>query len=198
MSETGEATMLLRKLSAGEPAVAEDLASLIYAELHEAAQAFMRRESPGLLLQTTALAHDAYLKLIDQTRVQWRDRAHFLAVASTIMRRILIDHARTRKRLKRGGDLQPLTLSRVDIATDSIAEVDLLALDEALKKLETIDSVRMSIVQMRFFGGMTMEEIARMLTMSLRSVEQHWRSARTWLHRELIDDAISNGAIDEP
>ena len=197
MSEAGEATMLLRKLSAGEPAAAEDLATLIYAELHEAAQDCMRWESPGPLLQTTALAHDAYLKLIDQTRVEWRDRAHFLAVASTIMRRILIDHARTRKRLKRGGDHQPLTLSRVNIAADSIANVDLLALDEALEKLESIDSIRMNIVQMRFFGGMTMEEIARMLTMSLRSVEQRWRSARTWLHRELTDDTTSNGANDE-
>ncbi len=192
MSEVGEATKLLRKLSAGEPAAAEDLASLIYTELHETAQACMRRESPGHLLQTTALAHDAYLKLIDQTRVQWRDRAHFLAVASTIMRRILIDHARSRKRLKRGGDHQPLTLSHVYIAADSITNVDLLALDEALEKLEAIDPIRMNIVQMRFFGGMTMEEVSRMLTMSLRSVEQRWRSARTWLHRELADDTTSN------
>ncbi|MCZ6835792.1 MAG: ECF-type sigma factor [Planctomycetota bacterium] len=198
MSEAGEATMLLRKLSAGEPAAAEDLAPIIYAELHEAAQAYMRRESPGPLLQTTALAHDAYLKLVDQTRVEWRDRAHFLAVASTIMRRILIDHARTEKRLKRGGDQKPLTLSHVNIAVDSITNVDLLALGEALDKLEAIDPIRMNIVQMRFFGGMTMEEIARMLDRSLRSVEQHWRSARIWLHRELADDAASKGASDEP
>ena len=197
MSEAGEATMLLRKLSAGEAAAAEDLAPIIYTELHEAAQAFMRGESPGSLLQTTALAHDAYLKLVDQTRVEWRDRAHFLAVASTIMRRILIDHARTEKRLKRGGAQKPLTLSHVNIAADSITSVDLLALDEALEKLEAIDPIRMNIVQMRFFGGMTMEEIARMLDRSLRSVEQHWRSARIWLHRELADDAASNGANDE-
>ena len=198
MSEAGEATMLLRKLSAGKPEASDDLASLIYAELHEVAQGHMLRETPGPLLQTTALAHDAYLKLIDQTQVQWRDRAHFLAVASTIMRRILIDHARTEKRLKRGGDHEPLTLSRVNVAADSIANVDLLALDEALEKLEAIDPIRMNIVQMRFFGGMTMEGIARMLAMSLRSVEQRWRSARTWLHRELADDAASIGANDEP
>ncbi len=197
MSEGGEATMLLRKLSAGEPAAAEDLAPIIYAELHEAAQAYMRRESPGPLLQTTALAHDAYLKLVDQTRVEWRDRAHFLAVASTIMRRILIDHARTQKRQKRGGTQKPFTLSHVNIAVDSITDVDLLALGEALEKLEAIDPIRMNIVQMRFFGGMTMEEVSRMLTMSLRSVEQRWRSARTWLHRELADDTTLNGANDE-
>ena len=197
MSEAGEATILLRKLSAGEPAAAEDLAPIIYTELHEAAQAFMRRESPGHLLQTTALAHDAYLKLVDQTRVEWRDRAHFLAVASTIMRRILIDHGRTEKRLKRGGAQKPLTLSQVNIAADAITSVDLLALDEALEKLETIDPIRMNIVQMRFFGGMTMEEVSRMLTMSLRSVEQRWRSARTWLHRELTDGTTLNGANDE-
>lgn len=198
MSEAGEATMLLRKLSAGKPAAAEDLASLIYAELHEVARDHMRRETPGPLLQTTVLAHDAYLKLIDQNRVQWRDRAHFLAVASTIMRRILIDHARSKKRLKRGGDHQPLTLSQVCIATESIANVDLLALDEAMEKLESIDPIRMKIIQMRFFGGMTMKEIAGMLDISLRSVEQHWRSARIWLHRELADDAALSGALDEP
>ena len=198
MSEAGEATKLLRKLSAGKPEASDDLASLIYAELHEVAQAHMLRETPGPLLQATALAHDAYLKLIDQTQVQWRDRAHFLAVASTIMRRILIDHARTEKRLKRGGDHEPLTLSQVDIATDSITNVDLLALDEALEKLEAIDPIRMEIIQMRFFGGMTMEEIAGMLDISLRSVEQHWRSARTWLYRELTDDTNLSGANDEP
>lgn len=157
---------------------------LIYDELHRRATVYMRRERPGHTLQPTALVHETYLKLVEQRGATFRNRAHFMALAAQLMRRILIDHARARLSSKRGGQRNPIPLEEVfELSTDTPDRI--LAIDEALQKLESLDSRQEQIVEMRFFGGLTSEETAEALGISARTVEREWTMARSWLRIQL-------------
>ncbi len=148
----------------------------------------MRRESDAVTLQTTALVHEAYLRLIDQSRVEWRNRAQFFGVAAQLMRRLLVDHARRRRARKRGDGLRPLTLEDADMAPDASAAgeaVDVLVLHEALERLAELDERQARIVELRYFGGLTIEDTAEALRISPATVKREWAVARAWLRREL-------------
>jgi RNA polymerase sigma factor (TIGR02999 family) len=162
----------------------EFLVALLYKELRRLAAGCLRRERPNHTLQPTALVNEAYLRLAAQSQTEWNDRVRFLAVASHLMREVLIDYARTRNRAKRGGGLAPICIE--DAGQIAIAgEVDLLALDEALDELERIDSQQRRIVELRYFGGLSIEETAQVLGISPATVKREWRMAKSWLHREL-------------
>lgn len=180
-----DVTGLLLAWRGGDASVGERLLPAIYAELHRQAERAMRREASEHTLQPTALVHEAYLRLVDQSRVQWRNRAHFFGVAAQIMRRILVDHARGRLAAKRGGDVQRLTLSDADAPVDSGDAVDVIALHEALEALATFDPLQARLVEMRYFTGLTIEETAEALEMSPATVKREWSVARAWLRREL-------------
>ena len=180
-----DVTQLLLAWREGDESIAERLLPVVYAELHRQAERAMRREGPGHTLQATALVNEAYLRLVDQSRVEWRNRAHFFGVAATVMRRILVDHARARHAAKRGGDVQQLTLSEADAPVDASDGVDVLALHEALEHLATLDPVQARLVELRYFTGLTIEETAEALDMSPATVKREWAVARAWLRREL-------------
>jgi RNA polymerase sigma factor (TIGR02999 family) len=163
----------------------------VYEELRRRAAAHLRRERPGHTLQPTALVHEAYLRLVDQQRTAWQNRAQFLAIASQMMRRILIDRARTRKRAKRGGDRKQVSLDHVDIATHPI-EIDVLDLDAALHRLATLDPRVSRIAELRFFGGLSLDETGEVLGVSRATVERDWQVARAWLF-----DALSRSSRDD-
>ncbi len=183
--ERGEVTALLAAWSTGDKAALERLMPLVYAELRAIAARHVRREPAGATLQATAVVHEAYLRLVDQRRVQWKNRGHFFAVASQAMRRILVDHARARHAAKRGGGAEPASWI-VDVAQETpVAPIDVLALDQALSLLSAADSEQARIVELRFFGGLTVEEIAELLGRSEATVKRDWRTARAFLHREL-------------
>jgi len=170
--------------SRGNEAALQELMPLVHAELRRTAAAFLRRERRGHTLEPTALVHETYLRLVDQRRTSWRNRAHFYAVAASLMRRILVDHARRRSARKRGGGVRPITL--VDVASRSRDEApELLALDEALAELEKLDARQRQVVELRFFGGLSQQEIAQSLGTSVSTVERQWRLARAWLFRRL-------------
>jgi len=168
----------------GDSRAADQLLPLVYDRLRALAQEMMQQERPGHTLQATALVHEAYLKLVDQARAQWRDRAHFFAVAAQAIRRILVDHARGRGRAKRGGGRAGLTINE-ELAATYDEVVDVAALDEALAKLAESHPQHARITEMRFFAGLTIEESAAVLGMSTRTVDRHWRYARAWLYRAL-------------
>ncbi len=183
----GDVTQLLAELGAGDDRAADRLLPLVYDELRALAQRNLAHERPDHTLQATALVHEAYLRLVDSDRIHLRNRAHFFALAAQALRRILIDHARTHNRKKRGGAHGKLSLQVIPelfVQTD----VDVLALDEALEGLKQVGERYAQIVEMRFFGGMTMEEIADLLGVSIGTVERDWRTARAWLYRQLADD----------
>ncbi|MBU0637755.1 MAG: sigma-70 family RNA polymerase sigma factor [Planctomycetes bacterium] len=184
MSSPGEATQLLHALNANDPAAAERLFTVVYAELRAVAGSYFRHQRLDHTLQPTALVNEAFLRLVDQSCVEWKSRAHFLAVAARAMRQILIDHARRRNAAKRGGELCRVTL---DEAVTPITDTDpeLLDLDDAMQTLASMDQRQSKIVELRFFGGMTVEEIAHVLDLSKTTVETDWRMARAWLRREL-------------
>jgi RNA polymerase sigma-70 factor, ECF subfamily len=170
--------------SDGDLSALEKLTPLVYRELHRLAQAYMRGERPGHTLQTTALVNEAYVRLIDADRIGWQNRAHFYGVAAKLMRHILVDFARSRDQVKRGGGVEPLTLDEAwTITTDRTAE--LVNLDDALTALEKLDARQSRIVELRFFGGLTEPEIAEVLKVSPRTVNSDWSLARAWLLREL-------------
>jgi RNA polymerase sigma factor (TIGR02999 family) len=181
-------TDLLQAWSRGEPEALDRLVPLVYLDLRRQAAAQLRREGPGHTLQPTALVHEVLLRLLGQTRLRWEDRAHFLAVCSGLMRRVLIDHARRRLRRKRGG-----TLLRVELDFEPAAaerrDLDLIALDRALDELQSLDPQQSRLVEMRFFGGLSTEEAAEALGVSSRTVKRDWRSARAWLLRRLSPEA---------
>lgn len=181
--EPENVTRLLLAWSNGDERALEELLPLVYEELRKLAQAYLRRERTGHTLQTSALVNEAYLKLIDQ-RVTWNNRTHFFGIASQAMRRILVDHARSHRSDKRGGDQPPLAL---DEALDELQErdADLVALDDALNSLAAIDPRQSRIVEMRYFGGLTIDETAEALGISTATIEREWNLARTWLWREL-------------
>jgi len=161
---------------------------MVESELRRIAANYMRRERPGHTLQTSALVNEAYLKLVDQRQVRWQNRSHFFALASQLMRRILLDHARSQRRVKRGGDAIPLNLDDVAVmAPEKSAE--LVALDDALTRLAEFDPRKAKIVEMRFFGGLTVDEVAEALGIAPITVMLHWRLARAWLQREMRGEA---------
>ncbi len=182
-SDAGEVTRLLECWSAGEKNALDELTPLVYRELRKLAAAYLRRERDDHTLQPTALVHEAWIRLIDQTHVASQNRSHFFAIAANLMRQILVNHARDRRAVKRGGG------NRVAMNDDAAAvqprEVDLIALDEALTSLAKVDPRQSRIVELRFFGGLTEEEIAGVLNVSVITVKRDWRIARAALHQYL-------------
>jgi RNA polymerase sigma-70 factor, ECF subfamily len=177
----GEVTVLLKDLTKGNQEAASKLVPLIYNEMRGLARAYMRRERPDHTLQATALVHEAYLKLVEQRSVDWRSRAHFMGIAAQAMRRILIDHARGHLRKKRGGGEQIVALEE-DLAFSPEQSVELVKLDDALTELAKRDSRQAKIVELRFFGGLTVEEAAELLGISSKTVKRDWAVAKAWLH----------------
>jgi RNA polymerase sigma-70 factor (ECF subfamily) len=175
---------ILGASSAGDLKAREQLVSMVYGELRRLAGNYLRRERSDHTLQPTALVHEAYLRLVGQSQIQWRNREHFLGVAAQMMRRVLVDHARGRGRMKRGADKQMVSLSGIE-SMRSNATVDFSALDDALKALESLDQQKGRVVELRYFAGLSIEETARVLQVSTSTVERDWRFARAFLHREL-------------
>ncbi len=182
-----EVTQLLGAWSGGDERALEKLIPLVQPELHRLAHHYMNRERAGHTLQTTALLNEAYLQLTDKSQPPWQNRTHFVAVAARLMRRIMVDHARTRRALKRGGGAIRVTLDEAALVTEERAE-ELLALDEALEKLAEFDRRRSDIVEMRYFGGLTVEEIADVLKVHPNTVMRDWKAAKAWLYAELTTE----------
>src|SRR5262249_5274972 len=177
-------TELLRAWSQGDESARERLIPLLYDELHRLARNYMRRERPDHTLQATSLVNEAYLRLIDVNRVEWQNRAHFLALAAQMMRRILVESARNRRRQKRGGGAVRVNLDDVGELPDS-KEHDLVALSDALSGLATFDARMSQVVELRFFGGLTVDETAHVLNISPETVMRDWKTAKAWLLREV-------------
>ncbi len=186
MGGTGrhEVTQLLAAVRVGQREAVDKLLVAVYEELHALAEQSMRDERPDHTLQPTALVHEAYLRLVEQRSVDWQDRAHFFAVAANALRRVLVDHARAHKRQKRGGGKPTIPLSDVTPLVP-LPDLDLMALDEALKKLAEDEPREARIVEMRFFAGLTLEEIAVVLGVNEKTVRRHWNYAKAWLYREV-------------
>jgi RNA polymerase sigma factor (TIGR02999 family) len=178
-------TQMLHEWSSGKAEVMNELLPLIYDELHKRAAAYLRRERPNHTLQATALVHEAYLKLIDQRDDSWQNREHFFAIAAQAMRRILIDHAKNRHRRKRGGSNEDLPLEEALLAAADETNVDLIALDEAMAKLAKLDPQQERIVELRYFGGLSLDEAASALGISRATAARDWQVAKAWLHREM-------------
>ncbi|HEX8251078.1 MAG TPA: sigma-70 family RNA polymerase sigma factor [Pyrinomonadaceae bacterium] len=185
-----EVTRILREWSDGDAQAPARLMPFVYDELRRQARNYLARERGSHTLQPTALVHEAYLRLVDQTRISWQNRAHFYGVASSMMRRVLVDHARAHTRDKRGGAAVRLSIEDVQVPLEQRA-ADLVALDEALQELEKFDARKCRIVEMRFFGGLSDEEIAGVLGVSTRTVLRDWKTARLWLYRELSEPAAA-------
>jgi len=181
----GEITQWLAACKVGDPAAIESLLPLVYNELHRQAVSFFSRERAGHTLQPTALVHDVYLRLVKQHEVTWQNRAQFFGIAAQMMRRILVSHARGRHAAKRGGGGQRITLEE-GLAVAPERDVNLLALDEALTKLESIDPEKTRMVELRFFSGLSIEETATVLGVSPRTIDRQWETAKAWLHREIV------------
>ena len=184
--ETGtqQVTQLLMDWSNGNRDALERLTPLVYGELKRLAARYLRRERPGHTLQSTALVHEAFLRLIDQRNVRWQNRAHFFGVAAQMIRRILVDHARARQTAKRGADAPKLSLDEA-IALPEKREVDIISLDDALEALTKIDPQQARIVELRFFTGLTVDETAEVLGISPATVKRDWVTAKAWLYRDL-------------
>jgi RNA polymerase sigma-70 factor (ECF subfamily) len=180
-----DVTALLLAWRAGDAGAGERLLPAVYAELHRQAERAMRREGGAHTLQATALIHEAYLRLVDQRRVEWRNRAHFFGIAAQTMRRVLVDHARGRLAEKRGGAMQRVTLGDVGAGPADDSALDVLALHEALERLAELDPDQARLVELRYFGGLGIEETAEALGVSSSTVKREWAVARAWLRREL-------------
>jgi RNA polymerase sigma-70 factor, ECF subfamily len=183
----GAVTELLRAWGDGDEAALERLTPLVEAELRRLARSYMRRERHGHTLQTTALVNEAFLRLTEARRVRWQDRAHFLAISARLMRRVLVDHARSRGYQKRGGGAERVTLDAELVASPG-TDVDVVALDRALDALAGIDERKSRVIELRFFGGLSVEESAEVLGVSPDTVKRDWRLAKLWLLRELEGD----------
>jgi RNA polymerase sigma-70 factor (ECF subfamily) len=177
-------TALLQAWGKGDDAAGDRLMPLLYAQLRRRAALYLRRERPDHTLQPTALVHEAYLRLIDQRRVAWQNRVHFLAMASQMMRRILVDHARRRRMGKRSGRWMQVELEDLILPSHS-NNVDVLALDELLNRLAEFDARKSRIVELRYFGGLSLDETAHALGVSATTIDRDWRAARAWLYRQL-------------
>jgi len=182
-------TALLRRWRSGDHAALEQLIPLVQGRLRELAHSYLARERPGHLLQTTSLVNEAYIKLIQITGVDWKDRAHFLAMAATVMRRVLVEAARQRAALKRGSDVRYIAFDEA-LHEAPARDADLIALDEALERFSGIDGRAARVVEMRFFAGLTVEESAEVLSVSTNTVKRDWTAARLWLLRELSGSAV--------
>jgi RNA polymerase sigma factor (TIGR02999 family) len=186
-----DVTRILLDIEQGDPEAPERLLPLVYDELRKLAAQRLAQERPGQTLQATALVHEAYLRLVDPDgAARWNSRGHFFAAAAEAMRRILVENARRKRRLKRGGDRRRIDLDQLRPVADSAPD-DLLALDEALTRLAARDPRRAELVALRFFAGLTMPEAARALGLSLATAERHWTFARTWLYAELSDEGVA-------
>ena len=179
-----DVTQILQRISAGNGDALNDLFEAVDAELRRQAARYLRRERQNHTLQPTALVNEAFMKLVDQRNVQWQNRAHFFGVAAQAMRRIVIDHARTRNRIKRGGVQHAVTLDEAMIAGEP-RSIDVLALDEALNRLARLDERQARIVELRYFAGLSVEETAEVTALSPATVKREWAMARAWLHAEL-------------
>ena len=181
-----DVTRILKKASCGDDSAVRRLMPLVYDELRALAESYLQRERPDHTLQATALVHEAFVRLVKQDEVEWQNRAHFFGIAAQMIRRILVDHARGHDRAKRGGGRQRVRLDE-DVVLLEDRDLDLLAVDEALRKLADFHHRAAQVVELRFFGGLTREEVADFLKTSLRTVGDDWRLARAWLRRELED-----------
>lgn len=177
-------TQLLKDWGNGDQTARDQLISLVYEELRRMAHRHMRKERPGHTLQTSALVHEAFVKLVDQTAVQWQNRAHFFGIAAQMMRRILVDHARGRQYAKRGGNARYVALDEAVIVSEERV-ADVVALDEALVRFAAVDQRKSQIVELRFFGGLSIEETAAVLAVSPGTVMRDWTLAKAWLRREM-------------
>ncbi len=187
-----EVTQILSQIEQGDPTAADQLLPLVYDELRKLASARLAQEKPGQTFQATALVHEAYLRIVDVDKVQhWESRRHFFSAAAESMRRILVEKARQKGRLKRGGDLNRVPLDEAEIEVET-SQLDLIALDEALAKLRAESPEQAEIVQLRFFAGLSHEEVAEILGVSVVTVKRHWRYARVWLLRQM------EGSRDSP
>jgi RNA polymerase sigma-70 factor, ECF subfamily len=180
----GDVTQLLADVQNGRPDAAPQLMPLVYDELRRLARGQMRRERPDHTLQATALVHEAYFRLVNQPERTWQNRTHFIRIAAQVMRRMLIDYARARRTAKREGGLQRVPLEEPLLVAEEQSD-ELLALDEALERLAQFDARQSRVVELRFFGGLTVEETAEALGMSAKTVKRDWSVARAWLHREM-------------
>lgn len=194
METPADVTALLSELTKGNPEAGSKLIPLVYDELRRMANGYMRRERTGHTLQPTALVHEAYLKLSGQHSVDWQNRAHFFGIASQVMRRVLMDHARGHMRDKRGGGVESLPLDEALVFSPE-KSADFLELDSALVRLAAMDPRQAKIVEMRFFGGLTVEETAEVLGVSPKTVKRDWTMAKAWLHGEL--KASYGSAVDQ-
>lgn len=181
---SNEVTQLLLAWSDGEEAALDKLIPLVHRELHRLAHRYMSQERPDHTLQTTALVNEAYLRLVDSSRVRWQNRAHFFAICAQLMRRILVDYARSRRYLKRGGDAQRVSLDEALVVSQERG-ADLVALDDAINALAQVDPRKGRVVELRYFGGLSVEETADVLKISPDTVLRDWRLAKVWLLREL-------------
>jgi RNA polymerase sigma factor (TIGR02999 family) len=184
VSAPHEVTGLLQAWGRGDEEALQKLMPLVYAQLHAAARHYMAGERPGHTLQTTALIHETYLRLVDIRRIKWQDRAHFLAICAQLMRRILIDFARSRRYQKRGGEGQPVNFDEALLVTAQ-PDANLVALDEALNRLEKVDERKSKVVELRFFGGLGVKETAEVMKVSADTVMRDWKLAKVWLLRDL-------------
>jgi RNA polymerase sigma factor (TIGR02999 family) len=180
-----EITAMLRAWRDGDRAVLDQLLPLVYDELHRQAHRYLRRERANHTLQTTALIHEAYLKLVDQRAVQWQNRAHFFGIAAQAMRRILVDYAKTKNREKRGGPAADLPLEEALLVAATGQSIDLLALDEALTRLALVDDMQARVVELKYFSGLSIEDTAEALGISPATVKRDWQMAKAWLRHEL-------------
>lgn len=180
----GEVTRWLIAGSGGDARALESLLPLVYEELHRQAVHFFNRERAGHTLQPTALVNEVYLRLINQNDVNWQNRAQFFGIAAQMMRRILVSHARARQAKKRGGAAERITLAE-ELATAPERDVNLLALDDALTRLESLDPQKSRMVELRFFSGLSVEETAEVMGVSPRTIDRQWQTAKAWLHREI-------------
>ena len=188
-----EVTSLLKAWSSGDEQALEKLTPLVYRQLHQVARRYMAGERSGHTLQTTALVNEVYLRLVDCGRVKWQDRAHFFAMSAQLMRRILIDFARSRDYLKRGGATPHISLEEAPSVCDE-PDVNLVALDDALKALAAVDERKSKVVELKFFGGLNVEETAEVLRVSSDTVMRDWKLAKIWLLRELSRGRASHEA----
>jgi len=182
MSFPAGVTQLLIRAEKGDRAALDEMLPLVYGELRRLANFYLSKERPGHTLQPTALVHEAYMRLIDQQHVDWKNRAHFFGLAAEMMRRILTNHARDRAADKRGGKSERVSLSKVH-ASSEMKDIELIALDDALKQLSAMDPRKSRIVELKFFSGLTTEEIAEVLQISVATVKREWAVARAWLFR---------------
>lgn len=184
-SKSPEISRILHEWGEGRKEASEELMPLVYDELRRQAARYLRRERPGHTLQTTALIHETYLKLVDQRNVDWQNRAHFFGIAAQAMKRILLDYAKARHRQKRGGAAENLHLDEARFVVSGDKSVDLIALDEALTRLARLDARQANIVELKFFAGLSIEDIAETLRISPATVKREWNSAKAWLHFEI-------------